>query len=388
MTAIENYHIEVFHSWAEVDPVAWNELLVQQDQPTPFLRHDFFAAAEASGSACESTGWAPRIVVLSHDGIWAAACATYLKTHSYGEYVFDWAWADAHRRHGLAYYPKLLAASPFSPIPGSRLMARNDADRLALARALTGLAQGWGLSSAHALFTTEVDQAALSAAGWMTRRGVQFHWQADDSQSCADFDEHLARLQRHKRKNIAQERRKVREAGIGFEILEGSGIGAEQWDFFHACYCQTYAEHGSSPYLTRDFFARLARNQPEHWLMFIARDNEGRGEPVGASLVAIDRARGHAWGRYWGALRHIPCLHFEACYYQPLAWCMSQGFRRFEGGAQGEHKMARGLMPVETASMHWLADPRFATAIDDFLQREGSAIGDYLNELEMHSPFK
>ena len=388
MTAIENYHIEVLDHWADVDGAAWNGLLATQDHPTPFLRHEFFAGAEASGSACEATGWTPRIVILSRNGRWEAACATYLKSHSYGEYVFDWAWADAHRRHGLNYYPKLLAASPFSPIPGSRLMARDEVSRRALVGVLTQLVQGWGLSSAHLLFASAADQKALAAAGWMPRRNVQFHWQADADQPCADFDEHLTRLQRHKRKNIVQERRKVREAGVGFEVLEGTAITTAHWDFFYACYRQTYAEHGSTPYLTRDFFTRLSQTQPAHWLMFVARTDEGRGEAIGASLVAIDRARGQAWGRYWGALRHIPCLHFEACYYQPLAWCMVQGFRRFEGGAQGEHKMARGLMPVETVSWHWLADPRFASAIDDFLQREGSAVGDYLNELEMHSPFK
>jgi predicted N-acyltransferase len=195
----------------------------------------------------------------------------------------------------------------------------------------------------------------------------------------------LQRMQRHKRKNIVQERRKVSEAGVSFTVHEGTAIDEGLWDFFYACYCQTYAAHHSSPYLTRDFFHRMARHMPEHWVMFVARR---QGVAIAASLIAVDRARQWAWGRYWGTTEALPCLHFEACYYQPLAWCIEQGFKRFEGGAQGEHKMARGLLPVKTASAHWIRDPRFEAAIADFLAREGTGVSAYVDELRDRGPFK
>ena len=201
----------------------------------------------------------------------------------------------------------------------------------------------------------------------------------------ADFATFLASLQREKRKKIQQERRRVAEAGVEFSVHEGGQIDADLWRFFHRCYTGTYRAHGSTPYLTAKFFQAMAATLPQHWLMFVARH---AGEPIAASLVAIDRARGEAYGRYWGATEYIPCLHFEACYYQPLQWCLEQGFQRFEGGAQGEHKMARGLMPVGTQSAHWLAHPQFSAAVADFLQREGHGIAAYVDELREHSPFK
>ena len=385
MDTAGEYRIRVHEDPGSVDARDWDELLARQHAPTPFMRHAWLLAMHRSGSAVPATGWSPRLVTLERGSRLAAAAALYLKTHSYGEYVFDWAWADAYRRHGLPYYPKLLGASPFTPVPGSRLLAQDDAARLALAHALRDLADGAGLSSAHVLFVDEVDRRALTEAGWMIREGVQFHWQAEPQHPCADFEALLSRLQRHKRKNIVQERRRVREAGIDFSVHEGKQIDETLWDFFHACYVRTYEAHGSSPYLDRSFFRETARTLPGLWLMFVAR-REGR--PIGASLVAVDRSTGAAWGRYWGCLEHVPCLHFEACYYQPLQWCLAQGFRRFEGGAQGEHKMARGLLPVRTHSAHWLRDTRFADAVADFLAREGAGVEAYVDELRERNPFR
>jgi predicted N-acyltransferase len=383
--AADDYVTRVHEDPATVDASAWNALLEGSASPTPFMRHEYLLALHRSGSAVAATGWAPRFVTLARDGTLVAACPLYLKGHSYGEYVFDWAWADVYRRHGLAYYPKLLCAVPFTPVPGTRLLAADDAARAALAATLRALAAGSDLSSVHLLFPDETDRCACQDGGWLLREGVQFHWVQDPAAPCASFDALLARMQRDKRKKIQQERRRVAEAGVHFEIVEGDRIDDELWDFFHACYTATYAAHHSTPYLTRDFFARVGRTMAPHWVMFVALQG---GERVAVSLVAVDRARGTAWGRYWGAIRHVPCLHFDACYYQPLAWCLANGFGRFEGGAQGEHKMARGLMPVRTHSAHWLSDDRFAAAVADFLASEGVGIGRYVDELQDRTPFK
>jgi predicted N-acyltransferase len=368
-----------------VDAHEWDALLDAQDAPTPFMRHAYLAALEASASAVPETGWAPQWITLRRGGALQAAAALYLKGHSYGEYVFDWAWADAYQRHGLAYYPKLLGAVPFTPVPGSRLLARDDASRSALLRALRAYALQAGLSSAHLLFLSDADRAACAREGWMLRENVQFHWTQRDVAPWADFADFAASLQRDKRKKIAQERRRVAEAGIEFEVLEGSDIDGAAWDFFHRCYTLTYRAHHSTPYLKRAFFAAMARTMPEHWLLFVARRGATR---IAASLIALDPMRRVAYGRYWGAVEFVPCLHFEACYYQPLAWCIANGYRRFEGGAQGEHKMARGLMPVRTFSAHWLADERFASAVDNFLKREGAGVDGYIDELSERNPFR
>ncbi|MFO1329598.1 MAG: GNAT family N-acetyltransferase [Rubrivivax sp.] len=372
-------------SLAALRPDAWDALLAAQAQPTPFMRHAYLHAMEASGSATRATGWTPRHLALTEHGQLRAACALYLKAHSYGEYVFDWGWADAWRRHGLRYYPKALCAVPFTPVPGTRLLAESELWRARLVDALQALVREAGLSTAHVLFVDDADRAAFERAGWQLRHGVQFHWQQDELAPMQDFGALLARLQRDKRKKIQQERRRVAEAGVAFTVHEGTAIDAALWDFFHHCYTLTYRAHHSTPYLTREFFARMAQTMPAHWVMFVARID---GVPVGCSLIAVDRARRTAWGRYWGATAYVPCLHFEACYYQPLQWCLAQGIDRFEGGAQGEHKMARGLMPVGTASAHWVADARFAQAVAEALADERQGIAGYVDELREHSPFK
>ena len=380
-----DYVTQVHTDLAAWDMAGWDELLEQQPHPTPFMRRDFLRALHASGSATPDTGWSPLFVTLTRDGRLEAACALYLKSHSYGEYVFDWAWADAYARHGLPYYPKLLSSVPFTPVPGTRLMARDPAARQALAQTLVEVAKARELSSAHVLFPDDEDARALEQAGWMIRHGVQFHWQQDTLDPMADFGDFLGRLHRDKRKKIQQEQRRVREAGVAFTVHQGTEIDEDLWSHFYDCYSLTYRLHRSTPYLTRAFFTDMARSMPHNWLLFVARQD---GAPIGCSLIALDTVSRTAYGRYWGSTRHVPCLHFDACYYQPLAWCLEHGYTRFEGGAQGEHKMARGLMPVGTRSAHWMADTRFARAVDDFLQREGAHVGAYVDELREHSPFK
>ena len=382
---VEDYVIRVHDDPRGVPASAWNELLRGQVSATPFLRHEYLCALHESGSAVAETGWAPQFLTLEQSGTLQAACPLYLKSHSYGEYVFDWAWADAYRRHGLHYYPKLLGAVPFTPVPGSRLLARDDPWRDRLVAAIGELALRAQLSSAHVLFIDEADRAAFRRAGWLLREGVQFHWTQDPERPMLDFADLLSRLQRDKRKKILQERRRVADQGVSFTVHEGSAITPALWDFFHHCYTLTYQAHHSTPYLTRDFFAHMAQTMPGNWLMFVAHS---QGRRVATSLLAVDPERRTAWGRYWGCTEPLPCLHFEACYYQPLSWCLEHGYLRFEGGAQGEHKMNRGLLPVGTASAHWLRDGRFSAAVAEFLAAEGQGMGQYVDELRERSPFK
>jgi uncharacterized protein len=384
-TSSNAYVIRLHTSPQTLNAQAWDALLQTQKQPTPFLTYAYLAALHTSASAVAETGWAPHFLTLEIGGELCGAAALYLKSHSYGEYVFDWAWADAYRRHGLRYYPKLLGAVPFTPVPGTRLLARDAQARLALVQAMGQIAQDNKLSSAHMLFLDDNDHAAFAQAGWMIRHGVQFHWTQDSAKPIVDFSDLLSRLQREKRKKIQQERRKVAEQGVSFTVHEAAAIDGALWDFFYACYTLTYQAHHSTPYLTREFFAAMAQTMPQHWLMFVARRND---KPIAVSLIAIDRPQQAAWGRYWGCIEHVPCLHFEACYYQPLAWCLGNGITRFEGGAQGEHKMARGLLPVATTSAHWLRDERFAQAVADFLANEGAGIEQYVDELRERNPFK
>jgi predicted N-acyltransferase len=382
---LSDYVIRVLEHPAAVDTGRWNALLDAQADATPFMRHEYLVALHESGSATADTGWLPQFLVIEQGRELLAACPLYLKDHSYGEYVFDWAWADAYQRHGLAYYPKLLSAVPFTPVPGPRLMARDANTRELLLHAMSQIARDAKLSSAHVLFLGDADRDAAQRAGWMLRSTVQFHWTRNEPQCHTDFAQFLASLQREKRKKIQQERRRVAEAGVSFTTHAGTDITTHDWDFFYRCYTHTYRDHHSTPYLTRDFFARMADTMAATWVLFIAW-KEGRR--IASSLIAIDAARGAAFGRYWGAVEHVPLLHFEACYYQPLEWCIAHGMRRFEGGAQGEHKMARGLMPVQTWSAHWLAHPQFARAVADFLEREGAGIESYIDELNERRPFK
>lgn len=398
-----DYVTRVFASPSELDPAQWDALLANEADPSPFVRHAYLSALQDSGCATAVAGWQAQFLTLWQGNQLQAACPMYLKNHSYGEYVFDWAWANAYAEHGLDYYPKALVAIPFTPVPGARLLARNTAARAALVTALIEHARAEQLSSLHLLFVQPDDAAACEEAGMMLRHTVQFHWtnrvtlptpprdaptdgeRAQPTAKFDDFDHFLSSLVQDKRKKIRQERRKVAEAGVAFRSARGMDITASDWDFFYRCYERTYLEHGNAPYLNRNFFHRMAHSIPENWVMFIAERN---GQPMATSLIAVDARTRVAYGRYWGALERVDCLHFEACYYQPLEWCIRHGVERFEGGAQGEHKMARALLPLKTTSAHWLAHPSFAEAVERFLSREDQGIDQYMAHLAARQPLK
>jgi predicted N-acyltransferase len=366
--------LKVLESLADVPAPVWNALAGGH----PFLRHEFFHALHETGCAVEKSGWLPQFVTLWRGDELAGAMPLYLKGHSYGEYVFDWAWADAYQRHGLDYYPKLLAAIPFTPVTGPRLLARDDDARRALIAGALALAKG--VSSLHVLFPLDAEARLLEDAGLMRRRGVQFHW---ENAGYASFDDFLATFSHDKRKKIKQERRKVREANVVFKRKVGVEITEEDWRFFTRCYTLTYRAHMSTPYLNLAFFRRLGGALPEHLLLIVA---ERDGRPLAAALNVFSESV--LYGRYWGAVEHVPMLHFETCYYQALEFCIERGIALFEGGAQGEHKLARGFMPIETTSAHWLAHPQFADAIERFLEREGAGVERYIDELREHAPYK
>lgn len=382
-----SYRTRIVSTLADIGQAAWNELLALQAESNPFLSYAFLHALHESGSASARSGWQPQFLTLWRDDVVEAAMPLYVKSHSYGEYVFDWAWADAYRRHGLDYYPKLLSAIPFTPVTGARLLARDQAGQLALIEALVdigddnaGDAEGGGLSSTHVLYPPQQQARALAEAGFMLRSGVQFHWLNDGYTS---FEKFLASLEQKKRKNIRAERRKVREAGIVFRHIQGNQASEEDWRFFKRCYDNTYAEHHSTPYLNLDFFLRLGATMPDNLLLVIAL-REGR--PIASSLLVFDE--NVLYGRYWGALEHHACLHFETAYYQPLEFCIARGIGAFEGGAQGEHKMARGFLPQQTWSAHKLAHPAFSDAVERFLTQEKGGIAAYMDELNERNPFK
>ncbi|SFF84792.1 hypothetical protein SAMN05518865_105155 [Duganella sp. CF458] len=370
------YRTSVLSSLADVASAEWDRLAAGN----PFLSHAFLHALHESGSACADTGWQPQFLAVWEGDSLAAAMPLYVKSHSYGEYVFDWAWADAYHRNGIEYYPKLLSAIPFTPVTGPRLLARDAAARRALLAFLQEQQGVAGMSSTHILYPPEDEAEQLRAAGFMLRTGVQFHWL---NQGYQNFDQFLDTLEHRKRKNIRAERRKVRQAGITMRQLRGQETVEQDWRFFHRCYSNTYAEHRSSPYLNLDFWLRLARTMPHNLLLVVA---ERDGQPLASSLLI--HTADTLYGRYWGAMEHIPCLHFEAAYYQPLEFCIANGIKTFEGGAQGEHKMARGFLPQKTWSAHWLAHAAFSDAVERFLEREAGGIDAYLDELNEHTPFR
>jgi len=368
--------IEVRDSIAAIPALDWNRLAGDD----PFLRHEFLNTLHESGCASADTGWAPCFLILHEHGTLAGAMPLYLKSHSYGEYVFDWAWADAYRRHGLRYYPKLLNAVPFTPVAGSRLLADTAVRRRLLLDAALELARSAKASSLHCLFPSSGDAAEMQQSALLLRHGVQFHWL---NPGYADFDGFLATLNHDKRKKIKQERRRVRDAGISFEWITGNAITDAEWVFFNLCYRETYRQHHSTPYLSLDFFRAIGRLMPDNIVLVVASRDRRR---IAASLNIHNGRR--LCGRYWGALEYHPGLHFETCYYQVIEFCITNAIARFEGGAQGEHKIARGLLPVETRSAHWLAQPQFAAAIEDFLKRETRGVAVYMDELNERSPFK
>lgn len=368
--------VRVLDTIAQVPAPQWDALAGDN----PFLRHAFLSALEATGCACEDTGWVPCHLTVWDGNTLRGAMPLYLKNHSYGEYVFDWSWAEAYHKHGLRYYPKLLCAIPFTPATGPRLLAARAEDRRALVDAAFALAARTGASSLHILLPPAEQAGELEARGMMIRSSVQFHW---ENRGYADFDAFLAGMNHDKRKKLRQERRRVREAGVTFERLTGREATEGDIAFFTACYNRTYRQHFSTPYLNRAFFDRVVETMPDNVLLVIGRRD---GRRVAAALNVFNAEA--LYGRYWGASEFHSGLHFETCYYQAIEFCIERGIRLFEGGAQGEHKLARGLLPVRTVSAHWLAHPQFASAVEHFLTRETDGIGAYLDELNEHTPFR
>ena len=377
--------LRLLTSIADISPQDWDALLQHTPTPPPCLRHAYLQALEASGCVAEASGWIPRHATLWSDGRLIAGMPLYLKTHSWGEYVFDWAWAQAYQRHGLDYYPKWLAAIPFTPVPGPRVLGQDPLARRVLMAEVRKLAENSGLSSFHMLFPAEADLALLQEAGLSLREGVQFHWTnaQDDASPYADFDTFLGSLNHEKRKKIRQERRRAAAHGLTLHWLDGHTAKPEDWRFLNLCYANTYTLHRSTPYLNLDFFLRLGSSQADNVSLLIA---ERAGTPVACAFFLRDEEA--LYGRYWGTIEPLPFLHFELCYYQAIDYCIRHGLQRFEGGAQGEHKVARGLMPVKTYSAHWIADPRFRAAVDDFLGRERQHMSFYMDELSERAPYR
>jgi len=380
VNTVVDYRTRIVSSLSEIGQIEWDSLVGMQPDANPFLSFAFLDALHETGCASTRSGWQPQYLTLWQGDRLEAAIPLYVKSHSYGEYVFDWAWAEAYHRNGLDYYPKLLSAIPFTPVSGSRLLSRSEDASAALIDALDVIKMDPALSSTHILYPPQAQAEALERAGFTLRTGVQFHW---TNESYRTFDDFLANLERKKRKNILAERRKVHDAGITFRQVRGTLATEADWRFFKRCYDQTYAAHHSTPYLNLEFFLRIARDMPQHLLLIIAvRD----GLPIACSLVI--HTENTLYGRYWGAIDTVPCLHFETAYYQPLEFCIQQGIKRFEGGAQGEHKMARGFLPHKTWSAHWLAHPAFSDAVDRFLVTESDGIDRYFDELNDRNPFR
>ena len=368
--------IKIFNSLADIDPDQWNTLVGDY----PFLHHEFLIAIQDSGCVSAETGWEPLYLTLWHGQTLAGAMPLYLKSHSRGEFVFDHGWADAFERHGLAYYPKLVCVAPFTPVTGPRLLANTHGDRRILAEGAIDLARRIGVSSLHILFPNETDLAVMRELDFMLREGLQFHWH---NARYDNFDGFLAALNHDKRKKIRQERRHAHQAGISFIWLKGREIQNWQIEFFYHCYVNTYHQHWSSPYLNLDFFRRIAKSMPDNLLWIFAVRGD---DPVACAMNVL--GDDVLFGRYWGAKQFVSGLHFETCYSQAVEYCIQHGIARFEGGAQGVHKMARGLLPSPTWSAHWIAHSGFAKAINQFLDDEKSNIEHYIEELNAHTPFK
>lgn len=368
--------LKIIEDLADIPAADWDALAGND----PFLSHAYLYALQASGCATAQFGWQAQFLTLWRDGRLLGAMPLYLKMNSYGEHVFDWAWADAYHRHGLHYYPKLACTVPFAPVTGARLLANSDEVRALLLESALQFAKDTGVSSLHCLFPNEADTREAQHRGMMLRQDVQFHWH---NPGYRDFDDFLAALSRDKRKRIKQERRKVQEAGIKLQCVTGDAATVEQWAFFASCYAHTRQLHHSPPALNADFFRRIGAALPQNTLLVIA-SREGR--PIASALNIVTREV--LYGRSWGTFEFHSGLHFETCYYQAIEFCIARGIGTFEGGAGGEHKLARGFLPVITRSAHWLAHPEFARAIGNYLQRETDAISEYVDELNERSPFK
>ncbi|MBU3639080.1 N-acetyltransferase [Polynucleobacter sp. AP-RePozz3-80-G7] len=384
MAEPDSFRLEIVDSLSDIPPGEWNALLPAD--AGPFLCHEFLSALEETGCVGGNTGWQVAHLVLRDDQKLIGAMPLYLKQHSYGEFVFDWSWAQAYGQQGMQYFPKALCAIPFTPVQGSRILSASNVDadlvRRQLIAGLKTLVLQNNLSSAHVLFPDAIEAKGLKDHGFMLRDSVQFHWH---NQGFENFEQFLAVLTMKRRKNIRREREQIAREQITFRHVPGISSTDADWEFFYRCYANTYLEHGSSPYLNEAFLRLCAQRMPENLHLIIAESN---GYPIAASLLIVDPISSKAYGRYWGAIEHVPCLHFETAYYQAIEYCISNEIHTFEGGAQGEHKMARGFLPTTIQSAHFIADPQFAKAVQHFLDREHQGIGAYVDELAEHSPLK
>jgi len=371
----------VHKSIDDVDARQWNALT---GTDSPFLRHEFLAALEHTGCVGRRTGWAPTYITLNDAQGLAAAAPVFAKTHSRGEFVFDWGWADAYHRVGLDYYPKLSVAVPFTPATGSRLLVRPGLDARKMSAELLSVIESVAaensLSSAHALFVNEADRGVCEAAGWLLRRDCQFHW---SNRGYASFDAFLDTFTAEKRKKAKRERRRVAEAGITYDTRLGGDMDSRLLDRVYAFHRDTFLRHGHEPYLTRDFFTEICRTLPNALMVKVANH---AGHAIACAIFF--QSPDTLYGRYWGAAADQHSLHFETCYHQGVDYCIEHGLKRFEPGTQGEHKVARGFEPTLTWSAHFITDRRFRAAIEEYLEREGPSVDAYAEEIREHTPFR
>jgi hypothetical protein len=381
MAAAETLISTQIASLEDVDASEWNALT----RGNPLLRHEFLLAMETSACVGPGTAWQPcHLLLRDGHGSLAGALPLYIKSDSRGEFVFDWAWADAYERAGLDYYPKLVSAVPFTPANGGRLLVGESARAADVRRALVAeglkFAEAAGLSSWHVLFPDDADRDALAEAGLLERKACQFHWRNDGYR---DFDDFLSRFSSSKRKKAKRERRRIAEAGIRFEHLSGDAVSASDWDAVYEFYAHTFLRRGRAPYLNREFFEIVSATSPDNLLVILARFDT---HPIAAAICF--RGEHALYGRYWGSAADFHSLHFETCYYQGIEYCIREGLSLFEPGTQGEHKISRGFNPTPTWSYHWLKEPGFCEAIQNYLERESSHVDAYMAHWDEHLPYK
>ena len=336
---------------------------------------------------CPKTGWQPSHIAVyddNHQTNLLGVMPCYIKQHSYGEYIFDWAWADAYQRYGFNYYPKLCNAVPFTPATGPRWLINSKTDQSSIGTLLTEralrLVEEQQLSSFHSLFLTQSQAHQLSKKQFLQRHSTQFHWH---NHNYIDFNDFLSRMSSKKRKNIKRERRRVIESDVHYQWLTGNQLNRENAALMHQFYARTITYYGAQAYLNKDFFEYLSQHFADQTLFLFAKYDQ---QIIAGGLYF--KSDDTLYGRYWGALSNFHSLHFETCYYQPVEWCIKHDYQHFEAGAQGEHKLARGLEPTSTYSAHWIQNPQFRSAIGDFLQQEQQHISQYSQSLKPHSPYK
>ncbi len=384
---MKNYRVESVDRISKIPKKNYDKIHDLKENFTPFTKWEFLVAMEKTRCTNFETGWIPKPTLIYDDNQnLCAIVPMYEKLHSYGEYIFDWSWANAYNRYGKNYYPKLVLASPFTPVPGARIICQKDQILKDIFDTLSKCSDKNNYSSIHLLFGTDNELRTAVDSGWLKRSGIQFHWKNNNYKS---FDDFLNNLSQKKRKKIRAERRKISLLNITCDFYVGKEISDEHLDFFCKCYEKTYWDHGNPPYLNRDFFFTIVEKMPENIGICIAQDNESK-KLLASSLIMLGQVETTttAYGRYWGAVEHIPFLHFEVSYYFPIEWAIKNGISRFEGGAQGEHKMARGFEPISTGSAHWFKDPKFGEAVKHFLTMETAGVENYLTELNDRNPFK